>query len=196
MQIDDFMSRAAGEPGRTVTRTVWTTPTEVLAKAAASGSMRMTDLLSVAVPGRRAEQRDVRYRHIIGPPASPQAIDAWQSQHPLQVLPPDLRALVMRMNGIHLWANVETGRSCTGLAPIEDWDLARIKMYGPSADRNLLDDRYLALSYHQDGAAYVVLDVELGTYFLMDTAGPDKTSPIAHDAGELIEWLWCTRIAP
>lgn len=69
-------------------------------------------------------------------------------------------------------------------------------MYGENADRDLLDDRYVALSYHQDGAAFVVLDVESGKYFLMDTAGPDTTSPIANDARELLDWLWRSRIEP
>src|SRR4051794_15977526 len=101
----------------------------------------MTDLLST--PGRKAEQRTVRYRHILGAPAPEQTIDAWQSQRPSHPLPPDLRALVSRINGIHLWATVETGRSYVGIAPIEEWATGRIKMYGPSADRRLLDDRYV-----------------------------------------------------
>ncbi|CAN5341139.1 hypothetical protein BH09MYX1_BH09MYX1_62170 [soil metagenome] len=194
MKVDDFISRVAGEPERTVTRTVWTTPPEVLAQAAKPGGLRMTDFLSAS--GRRAEQRDVRYRHILGSPAPQQAIDAWENQRPSHRLPGDLQALVSRIDGIHLWANVETGRSYAGLAPIEEWELARVKMYGPSADRSLLDDRYVALSYHQDGVSFVVLDVESGRYFLMDAAGPDTTSPIASNAGELLDWLWRSRIAP
>src|SRR5678810_104282 len=34
---------------------------------------------------------------------------------------------------------------------------------GAAADGALLDDRYIAVSYHQDNAAFVVLDVESGT---------------------------------
>ena len=142
MQIEDFINRVAGEPERTVTRTVSTTPPEVLAKAAQSGGLSMTEFLSR--PGRRSEQRDVRYRHILGPPASPEAIEAWENRRPSHPLPADLRALVMRINGIHLWASAETGRSYVELAPVEEWDLALIKMYGPMADRSLLDDRYMA----------------------------------------------------
>ena len=194
MQIDDFIDLVASEPERTLTWTVRTTPSEVLAKAAAPGGLRLTELLSA--PGRQAVQRDVQYRHILGAPASREAIDIWQAKHPLQVLPRDLRALVKRIDGIHLWADAATGRSYTGLAPIEEWDLARIKMYGPSADKSLLDDRYIALSYHQDGAAFVVLDAESGRYFLMDTAGPDTTSQVATSAADLLEWLWRTRLLP
>lgn len=194
MQIDDFVARAASESERTVTRTVWTTPPEVLAKAAAPGGIKMTDLLSAS--GRRVEQRDLRYRHVLGSPASQPTIDAWQGRHHSQSLPADLRALVLRINGVHLWANVETGRAYSELAPIEEWDLARVKMYGAAAARKLLDDRYVALSYHQDGASFVVLDVESGRYFLMDAAGPDTTTPIASNASELLDWLWRTRITP
>ena len=194
MQIDDFLARVASEPERTVTRTVWTAPPEVLAKAAKPSGMLMTDFLSA--PGRRAEQREVRYRHVLGAPASPQAVDAWQNQRPSHPLPADLRALVERVNGIHLWANVETGRSYAGLAPIEEWELARVKMYGPTAARTLLDDRYVAISYHQDGASFVVLDVTSGRYFLMDVAGADATSPIANNVDELLGWLWGSRISP
>jgi hypothetical protein len=194
MRIEELLKHAASEPEKTVTRTVWTTPPDVLAKAGKPGGMMMTDLLSA--PGRRAEQRDVRYRHILGSPAEQEEINSWQSQRPSQPLPSDLRELVSRMNGIHLWANAETGRSYAGLAPIEEWELARIKMYGAEADRGLLEDRYLAISYHQDGASFVVLDVESGRYFLMDAAGPDATSPIASNADELLDWLWRSRIEP
>jgi hypothetical protein len=194
MQIEEFLKQVGSEPERSVTRTVGATPPEMLAKAAKPGGMLLTDLLSA--PGRRAEQRDIRYRHILGAPASPQAVDAWQNQRPLHPLPADLRALVERVNGIHLWANVETGHAYIGLAPIEEWELARVKMYGAAADRGLLDDRYVAISYHQDGASFVVLDVGSGKYFLMDTAGPDTTSPIGSNVDELLDWIWRSRISP
>ncbi|HVJ20050.1 MAG TPA: SMI1/KNR4 family protein [Polyangiaceae bacterium] len=194
MNVNDLISAVAGEPEQIVRRTVWTTPSEVLAQAAQPSGLKLTDLLSAR--GRHAESRDVRYRHILGSPALQGAIEAWEQQHPAHVLPTDLRALVAQINGIHLWANAETGRSYTGLAPIEEWDLARTKMYGPTADRGLLDDRYVAVSYHQDGASFVVLDVESGVYFLMDVAGPDTSSPIAKNVDELLDWLWRNRIAP
>src|ERR1700733_7481502 len=175
MLIEDFINHVAGEPERTVTETVWKVPREILAKAAKHGGLRMTELLSA--PERRAEHREIRYRHVLGPPASHEVIDAWEKQRPSHPLPADLRALVTRIDGIHLWANSESGRPYVGLAPVEEWELARIRMYGPAADRSLLEDRYVALSYHEDGASFVVLDVATGIYFLMDAAGPDAESP-------------------
>lgn len=193
MEIDDFISRVASEPDRIVSRTIPVAPQDLLARAK-SGGVGLMDFLSA--PGRQVQQRDVRYRHILEPPASQQAIDAWSSRWPLHPLPVDLQVLLSRINGIHLWANVETGRSYVGLAPIEEWEPARIKMYGPAVDRTLLHDRYIAVSYHADHAAFVVLDVESGSYYLMDVAGPDTSSLIANNASELLDWLWSSRVAP
>ena len=194
MRIEELLSKVASEPERTITRTVWTSPPELLARMKQPGGLLLTDFL--LAPGRRAEQKECRYCHVLGAPASPGAIDAWQGQHPSHPLPADLRALVARINGIHLWADPDRGRSYTGLAPIEEWELARIKMYGSTADPSLLDDRYIALSYHQDGAAFVVLDVISGEYYIMDVAGTDESYPIGSNADELLDWLWKYRITP
>ena len=155
--------------------------------------MSLTEFQSA--PGTRTEQQMVRCGHILGPPASRAEIEAWQ-RRTSHSLPADLIGLVERMNGIHLWADLNEGRSYQGLAPIDEWETARTKMYGAIAERDALDDRYLAISYHQDGSAYAVLDVPTGKYFLMDAAGPDETSPIGDCVDDLLDWLWRSRIAP
>ena len=103
-------------------------------------------------------------------------------------------ALLRRANGIHLWADLDEGTAYQGLAPLGEWRLARQKMWGDQADPTLLADRYLAISYHADGAAFVVLDTESGRYFLMDACGADESSPIGRSVGELLDWLWDHRI--
>jgi hypothetical protein len=185
MQLEELRELVGSEPERTFVRTVWITPPEVLEKAR-TGGIALTALLSA--PGRRPEERTVSYRHILGPPASQEAIEAWERTR--RPLPAPIRELVSRVNGIHLWADVATGRSYAGLAPIEEWDFARLNLGGD------LDDRYIAISYHADGASFVVLDVDSGVYFLMDISGPEPTAPIASDVGGLLDWLWRTRIAP
>jgi len=194
MEIDELIRRVAGEAERAIVRTVWIAPAAALAKAGGPGGQLLTEFL--AAPGRRSEQREVRYRHILGSGASQQAIETWQRTHPAHPLPADLRQLVTRINGIHLWANADTGRSYQGLTPVEEWELARMKMYGSTADSGLLDDRYVALSYHQDESCYVVLDLLSGKYFLMDTAGADVSAPIADNVDELLDWLWRHRLEP
>jgi hypothetical protein len=111
----------------------------------------------------------------------------------VDVLMADTRHTVER-RGIHLWADLDKGRAYQGLAPLGEWRLARRKTWGEDADPALLADRYLALSYHADSAAFVVLDTDSGRYFLMDACGADETSPIGWNVGELLDWLWDNRI--
>ena len=195
MRIEEFLSKVASEPERTLMETHWTSPPELLARMKQPGGMRLTDFL--AAPGRIPEQCECRYRHILGAPASPDAIAAWQRQHPSHPLPADLQALVARINGIHLWADSETGWCYQGFAPIEKWDLARSTMYwGPTTDPSLLDDHYIALSYDEGHASYIVLNIKSGKYYLMDVAGPDESCPIADNVEELLDYLWERRMTP
>jgi hypothetical protein len=112
---------------------------------------------------------------VLGPGASAEELAAWQARWPHHPLPSDLVLLLSQVNGIHLWADDETGRSYEGLAPLDEWDLARLKMWGREADPASLPDRYLALSYNADGAAFIVLNVDTGRYFLMDSCGADES---------------------
>jgi hypothetical protein len=102
--------------------------------------------------------------------------------------------LLLRVDGIHLWADLDTGRSYEGLAPLAEWDLARKKMWGSSADPEMLSDQYLAITYDADNAAFVVLDVDGGRYYLMDSCGADESCPMGTSADDLLEYLWSTRI--
>lgn len=63
-----------------------------------------------------------------------------EARWPRHPLPQDLVELVMRANGIHLWADLDDGRAYEGLAPIEEWDLARVKMWGSGAHEASFDD--------------------------------------------------------
>lgn len=139
---------------------------------------------------------EARYEHRLGPGVPLEDLRKWEASHPNYPLPDSLRELLLEIDGIHLWADGETGRSYQGLAPLHEWDTARVVMYGPESAVNLLDSRYLAISYHADCAAYIVLDVGAGHYFLMDTAGPDESCPIGRGAPELLDWLWKYRMAP
>jgi hypothetical protein len=67
-------------------------------------------------------------------------------------------------------------------------------LYGPNAAPEMLSDRYLAITYHADGAAFVVLDVGGGGYYLMDSYGPDEKCRIGRSAEDLLEYLWSHRL--
>jgi hypothetical protein len=68
-------------------------------------------------------------------------------------------------------------------------------MWGPRARPEDLADEYLAISYHTDGSALVVLKVTSGEYFLMGACGADETCRIGSNVEALLDWLWKNRIA-
>lgn len=193
MEIREFFELARAEGDKEVTRVVRGPSAELLSAARRPGGMLLTDFLA-KTPAET--KKTTAYRHILGPAASSETIAARERELGVGRFPADLRTLLASVNGIHLWARSDTGRAHHGIAPLEEWELARVKMYGPTAPKDLLDDRYVALSYDEDGAAYVVLDALSGTYFLMDTAGPDASAPIGRSVGELLEWIWANRISP
>ncbi len=119
---------------------------------------------------------------MVGPPQLSSTVDAWEARHPGVRLPNDLRALVTEGDGIHLWACEDTGRAYFGLAPLAEW--ARLPELGPGC---------VVVSYHADGEAQIVVDAAAGTYFLVDTAGPDLSTPIAADVAALLDWLLVQR---
>lgn len=164
---------------------------ELLNDAARPGGMRLNELL--ADPRRHKERRVSRTGHLLGQPLVQAAIEKWMRDWPKHQLPPDLQNLLQHVDGVHLWADLDAGRSYQGIAPLADWELARTRMWGSDADPDLLGDDYLAISYHADGAAYVVLKVTTGEYFVMDSCGADETCRIGGDVASLLDWLWKNR---
>ena len=144
MTFDELLARIAMEPNRTYERDVRVPNAELMNELHAAGGMRvdkfMADLRCTT------ERRTFRKGHVVGPPLSTTELEQWRAAWPRHPLPDDLVALLARANGIHLWANLDTGRAYEGLAPLGEWRLARRKMWGDDADPSLLADRYLALS--------------------------------------------------
>ena len=133
-----------------------------------------------------------RYTHRLGPPVANRDLVRLRNT---RAVPEDLLGVVEKVNGIHLWANQETGTSYFGISPAEAWVPAGVAMYG-SLDAIPLPTTWLAISYDVDGASFIVLDTEDGAYYLMDSCGPDKTTQIAHDAASLLDWIWHHRRCP
>jgi hypothetical protein len=129
MQIDDFIRVVAGEGERVVTRSVRPLAVQTLAAASRPGGMSLKDLMSAPA---KVEQRSFRFGHVLGPPASPQAIQSCEVRRLLQPLPTGLLALVERINGIHLWANLQTGR-------YTEREIARIYQAGRMGSVNFMD---------------------------------------------------------
>jgi hypothetical protein len=195
MTLDEFLRLVASETPLTVERDVRINAPELLEDLRRRGGMMLTDF--VADPRHTFERRTLRYGHVLGPGLPRDAVDDWSRRWPHHPLPVDLVDLLTRANGIHLWADLDTGRSYEGLAPLEEWELARTRMFGAEADPTLLSDRYLALSYYANRDRFVVLNVESGRYLDMDPCGgADEGSLIGAEVGDLMDWLWRRRRRP
>jgi hypothetical protein len=192
MTLDELLNKIAGEPPRAFEQEVHVASPELIAEVHRRGWMRLTDFTSD--PRRTLERRTLRRGHVLGPGAPPADLDAWRTRWRLHPLPQDLVELLSKVNGIHLWADLDSGRSYEGLAPLDEWDLARVKMWGPDADAGALPDRYLGLSYHADGAAFLVLNTDTGRYSLMDSCGADESCVVGENVGDLLDWLWEHRL--
>lgn len=189
--LPELIEKIATEPARDKGIEV-RVPSPELRREMLRGGNVVSELL--ADPRHTLESRTFRTGHVLGPPATPEALADWQRRWPRYPLPTDLRMLISQVDGIHLWADLDTGRSYEGLAPLQEWEPARTKMYGPDAEEGALADKYLAISYHSDGATFVVLDVETGGYFDMDACGADESQFIGDGVEQLLEWLWERRI--
>ena len=141
MTFDELLERIAAEPATTTERDVRLANPDLVAELHRAGGMRLNEY--IADPRHTLQRRVFREGHLLGSGASPAALAEWQTQWPRHPLPRDLADLLLRVNGIHLWADLETGRSYEGLAPLEEWDLARVKMWGPGVSEASLADRYL-----------------------------------------------------
>jgi hypothetical protein len=116
MTLDELLNKVAGEPSRTFEQEVHVAAPELVAEVHRRGWMRLTDFTSD--PRRTLERRTLRRGHVLGPGVQPVKLTAWRSRWPEHPLPQDLVELLSKVNGIHLWADLDTGRSYEGLAPI------------------------------------------------------------------------------
>jgi hypothetical protein len=192
--LDEFFRLVASEPPVTLEREVRVAPPELMEEVRRRGGMMLTEFL--ADPRHTYERRTIREGHVLGPGLPREAIDDWARRWQRHPLPPDLVELLQRVNGIHLWADLDTGRAYEGIAPLREWALARTKMLGPDADPSMLEDRYLALSYHDNSDSFIVLNVDTGRYFDMEPYGADEGCPIGSCVGDVLEWVWRSRVAP
>lgn len=195
MNVDEFLRLVASEPNRTTRRVVEHRDMKIVEEAMKNGGGYMlTDFLKL--PVLRREGREFHDGHVLGPGASLEKISAWENAHPTLPLPDDLRAFLQRIDGIHLWADLETGRGYDGIAPIEDWELARTRMWGTDVDPTRLSDGHVAISYNADDSVFVVLNTTTGIYYWMDPGGADESCQLATDVESLLDWVWENRIPP
>jgi hypothetical protein len=187
MTIDEFLRRATSQPVANERRVVRVWGTKLRQLFAQRKARTVAEIF--AHPDQQKEQRTFRRGHILGPGLPDDAIESWQQRRPSHPLPPDLTKLLNRVNGIHLWADLDSQRAYFGILPLEEWeDISRSPLAPLFADQ---PSGQLAMSYHQNGDYYLVLDTTQHTYLWYDTQDfGGKPRLVAENVEGLLSWWW------
>ncbi len=141
-------------------------------------------------PDQTYEVKNYVYGHILEGGASEEAISQWQLIHLHLPLPDDMKVLLERINGIHLWADLEKKRSYFGILPLAQWcDMASWEwslLFGKPPSGKVV------MSYHDNGDFYLVLDTVECKYYWYDTEDIDRPTFIGSSVEELLSWWWNT----
>jgi hypothetical protein len=185
MDTDSFVRLATSQEIVEVRRRV-SVHGPVLEALIAQGKITLlSDIL--ADRDQHEEDRLFRHKHILEPGAGSSAIATWMAAHPHHPLPRDLVSFLEQVNGVHLWADIETSRSYYGILPLCEWRDAGTAL---KVMYDVRPQHQLVLSYHDNGDYFLVLDTKNGAYFWYDLEDFDNPKLIGSSVAELLAWYW------
>ena len=143
-----------------------------------------------AHPDQTHELKTFRYGHLLEPGVAIDEIAAWRKRWPKHSLPADLGEMLLEVNGIHLWADLDRRRSYigVGVAPMAEWVDAGTTWWADFLDPR--PEASVVISYSVDGNGGIVLDTRSGAYRWFDWMDLDHPKIIGHSVDELLDWLW------
>jgi hypothetical protein len=142
----------------------------------------------IAHPDQRQERQTFRYAHVLGSGLSPDAVESWQLRHPDYRLPTDLAAFLSRVDGVHLWADLATSRAYFGILPLSEWLDAKDVDWAMMFESPPVGQ--LAISYHENGDYFLVLDTRRRKYLWYDLQDFDEPKPAGDSVSELLDFWW------
>jgi hypothetical protein len=184
----ELIQRAKVQPEVSVDQIVCVPGPELKALLRGGRPVRLSDLM--AHPDQRPESRRFRYGHVLGAGVSSAAIAEWQERHRHIVLSSDMISLLVKVDGIHLWANLETGRAYFGILPLAEWRSVR------EHEAALLFEDFpettLVISYHDNGDYYLLLHTAENRFIWFDpqSIDPNDWEFIDGAVDEFLEWWW------
>lgn len=187
MNVDDFLALVASEEQFSEERVVKVRGPALEAELARRGGMPLLEFM--AHSDLHPERRTLRWGHLVGPGVDSTRIAAWRVGNPGRHLPDDLRALLGRVDGIHLWADLDEGRAYSGIAPLTDWiEAGAAQWNGFFAEEHA---RSLVISYHANSDDFVLLEPDVSVYRLVDPQDFGELGDVvARSVNELLDWLW------
>jgi hypothetical protein len=166
MTIDEFIARAEAQPEVVRERLVRIWGPQLSAEIAAGRLRNLAEIY--AHPDQTSEPRIFRYGHSLGP--------ALRSDE-----------ILLRANWIHVWADLDVGRAYFGLAPLAEWeDASRV---GWASMFEVPPRGAVAISYHENGDDYLVLDTAASEYRWYDLQDFDSPRRVGSTVSHLLEWL-------
>jgi hypothetical protein len=132
--------------------------------------------------------------HRVLPPLEDEELNAWLAKWPNATLPEDYLDLLRCANGVQFWVHEGSPHGYFQMLPLREVDTARQIMWGEALGH--MDDdevpypHWFAITGHQDGACYIVLDPDARRYYLMDTCGADLTYPVGSSVAGLLDFIW------
>lgn len=186
MTPQQLIEHAAKQPEVTLERSV-RVPGPALRELLASG--RAIPLIEViSHPDQHEEVRRFRYGHLLGPGASRASIEEWQTRNPSARIHPDVVELLTRVDGIHLWADLDRARAYFGIRPLSEWTEVALSEWHFLFDEPM--PGALVISYHDNGDAFLVLDTHENCFTWYDPQDFRDTRTAKISIGELLDWWW------
>ena len=186
MNIDEFIKIATSQPPLSKNRRISVPGTELKAILQSGHPITVAEIMKH--PDQTYEVRNYVYGYILESGASKEAISKWQSEYPSLHLPDDLKVLLERINGIHLWADLEQKQSYFGILPLAQWcDMA---LWGWAVLFEEIPAGKVVMSYHNNGDFYLVLDTAECKYYWYDTEDIDRPTLIGSSVEQLLSWWW------
>jgi hypothetical protein len=186
MTTDEFLNRVAKQPTLTVERDVSVPGPELRALLAERKAILLSELM--AHPDQHKERQTFRYAHIVGAGLNRDSVEAWQTARPDHRLPSDLKEFLTRVNGVHLWGDLGTSRAYFGILPLTEWQDAK------EADWAMMFDKppvgQLAISYHDNGDYFLVLDTRGPEYIWYDLQDFDNPRRVGETVAQLLDFWW------
>ena len=182
----ELLVRARQQSEVTVQRTIRVPGPELVRVLESGRPLLVSELTSH--PDQHFEQRLFRYGHLLGIPVSDSNIAEWQRRHPGALLPLDVLDLLKTADGVHLWADLDTGRSYFGILPLAEW----LGVQEHEA-RALFEDEppgTTVLSYHHNSDYFLLLNPEGDRFTWFDPQSPDDSEVVGSSVDDLLSWWW------
>jgi len=186
MTTNEFINRCIRQPVVSIQQEVSVFGPTLKSLVASSKYMRLSDILTH--PDHGHETRTMEYAHVLGEGLRVAEIEEWQATHPQHVLPADLKQFLTRVNGIHLWADLETSRAYFGVLPLNDWQdvlLSDQAILFDSAVRGML-----SISYDNNGDYRLVLNTAVPEYVWFDLEDLCNPQHIGPKVADLLDFWW------